>query len=128
MFKGAAPRSILIILLEIGWHQITELKISLCSRKPRPCSCLSTFLLKYTLCPSSVDVSPKFSNDFHSNQGCPGNIYPFFVHIHSVSLMILRFLHSIYHSAVVPSMNLLCRTDSNIPVISTLVMQINGWH
>ena len=34
--------------------------MSLWTRNPTPCSCLSSFPLKKTLCPSSVVVSPKF--------------------------------------------------------------------
>ena len=39
---------------------MTLFTISLCTRKPTPCSCLSSFPLTYTLWPPSVWISPDF--------------------------------------------------------------------
>ena len=50
--KGTALRWMVMSLLETGRHPMT--------RNPTPCSYLSSFPLKKTLCPSSVVVSPKF--------------------------------------------------------------------
>ena len=60
ILKGAALRRIDISLLETGWHPKTAPTTSLCTRNPTPYSCLPSSPLKYTLCPSSVDISPKF--------------------------------------------------------------------
>ena len=46
--------------LEIGRPPMTLFTISLCTREPTPCSCLSAFPLKYTLWPPSVGISPDF--------------------------------------------------------------------
>ena len=48
-------------LLETGRHSLTVYTMSLLTRNPTPCSCLSSFPLKKKLCPSSVVVVlPKF--------------------------------------------------------------------
>ena len=48
-------------LLETGRHPMTVFTMSLLTRNPTPCSCLSSFPLKKKLCPSSVVVVlPKF--------------------------------------------------------------------
>ncbi len=60
MLKGTALRRMVISLLEAGRHPMTVFTMSLWTRNPTPCSCLSSFPLKKTLCPSSVVVSPKF--------------------------------------------------------------------
>ena len=60
MLKGLALSRTVMILLEIGRHPMTLFTISLCTRKPTPCSCLSSFPLKYTLWPPSVGISPDF--------------------------------------------------------------------
>ena len=45
-----------------GRHPMTVFTMSLRTRNSTPCSCLSSFALKKTLCPSSVVVLPKFSH------------------------------------------------------------------
>ena len=60
MLKGTALRRMVMSLLETGRHPMTVFTMSLWTRNPTPCSCLSSFPLKRTLCPSSVVVSPKF--------------------------------------------------------------------
>ena len=52
--EGAALKRIEISLLETGRQPKTALTMSLCARKP------TSSPLKYTLCPSSEDISPKF--------------------------------------------------------------------
>ena len=47
-------------LLETGRLPMTVFTMSLWTRNPTPCSCLSYFLLKKILCPHTVVVSPKF--------------------------------------------------------------------
>ena len=49
MLKGLALSRTVMSLLEIWRHPMTLFTISLCSRKPTPCSCLSSFPLKFTL-------------------------------------------------------------------------------
>ena len=49
MLKGLALSRTVMSLLEIGRHPMTLFTISWCTRKPTPCSCLSSFPLKYTL-------------------------------------------------------------------------------
>ena len=60
MLKGLALSRTVMSLLEIERHPMTLFTISLCTRKPTPCSCLSSFPLKYTLWPPSVGISPDF--------------------------------------------------------------------
>ena len=60
MLKGTALKRIVMSLLETGQHPMTVFTMSLWTRNPTPCSCLSSFSLKKTSCPSSVVVSPKF--------------------------------------------------------------------
>ena len=60
MLKGTALRRMVMSLLETGRHPMTVFMMSLWTRNPTPCSYLSSFPLKKTLCPSSVVVSPKF--------------------------------------------------------------------
>ena len=60
MLKGTALRRMVISLLETGRHPMTMFTKSLWTRNPTPCWCLSSFLLKKSLRPSSVVVSPKF--------------------------------------------------------------------
>ena len=60
MLKGTALRQVVMSPLEIGWHPTTVVMMSVWTRNPIPCSCLSSFPLKKTLCPSSVVVWPKF--------------------------------------------------------------------
>ena len=43
-----------------GRQPMTVFTMSLCTRNPTPCSCLSSLPLKYNLWRSSVDVSPVF--------------------------------------------------------------------
>ena len=62
MLKGTALRWMVMSLLGTARHPMTLFTMSLWTRRPLPCSCLSSFLLKKTLCPSSVVVSPKFFN------------------------------------------------------------------
>ena len=45
MLKGTALRRMVMSLLETGWHPMTVLTVSLWTRNPRPCSCLSSFPL-----------------------------------------------------------------------------------
>ena len=47
-------------LLETGWHPMTVFTMSLWTRNPMPCTGLSSFPLRKTLCPSSFVVLPKF--------------------------------------------------------------------
>ena len=56
MLKGLALSRTVISLLEIGRHPVTLFTVSLCTRKPTPCSCLSSF----PLWPPSVGISPDF--------------------------------------------------------------------
>ena len=56
---GVVLRRIDISLLETGRHPKTASTTSLCTRNPTQYSCLSSFPRKETLCPSSVDISPK---------------------------------------------------------------------
>jgi len=60
MLEGTALRRMVMSLLESGRHSMTVSTMSLRTRTPTPCSCLSSFPLKKTLCTSSVVVSPKF--------------------------------------------------------------------
>ena len=60
MLKGTALRRIMMSLFETGWDPMTVFMVSLWTRTPLPCSCLSSFPLKKTLCSSAVIVSPKF--------------------------------------------------------------------
>ena len=60
MLKGSALRRMMMSLLETGRHPMTVSMMSLWKRNPMPCSYLSSFPWKKTLCPSSVVVSPKF--------------------------------------------------------------------
>ena len=60
MLKGTALRRMVMSLLETGRHPMTVFMTSLWTRNPAPCSCLSSFPLKKTFCPSSVVVTPKF--------------------------------------------------------------------
>ena len=49
-----------VSLFETEQHPMTVFMMSLWTRNPTPCSCLSSFPLKETLCPSSVVVSSTF--------------------------------------------------------------------
>ena len=60
-------------LLETGQHPLTAFTMSLWTGHPTPCSCLSSFSLKKTLCPSSVVVSPS------NLQWCTSSIPDIFV-------------------------------------------------
>ena len=60
MLKGATLRRTVMSLLETGRHPMTLFTTSLWTGNPTPCSCLFSFPLKKTLCPSSVVVSPNF--------------------------------------------------------------------
>ena len=58
MLKGLAFSRTVMSVLEIGRHPMTLFTISLCTRKPTHCSCVSSFPLKYTLWSPSVGISP----------------------------------------------------------------------
>ena len=60
MLKGTALRRMVMSLLETGRHPMAVFTMSLKIKKPMPCSCLSSFPLKKTLCSCSVVVSQKF--------------------------------------------------------------------
>ena len=48
MLKELALSRFVMSMLEIRRHPMTLFTITLCTRKPTPCSCLSSFPLKYT--------------------------------------------------------------------------------
>ena len=66
ILKGIALSCTVMSLLESGRHPITRSTISLCTRKSNPCSCFSSFLLKYTL----LGFLQTFSISSHTIQGC----------------------------------------------------------
>ena len=49
-----------LIIAYLFTFPMTLFTISLCTRKPTPCSCLFSFPLEYTLWPPSVRISPEF--------------------------------------------------------------------
>ena len=60
MLKELALSRTVMSLLEIWRYPTTLFTLYLCTRKPTPCSCWSSFQLKYTLWPPSVGISPDF--------------------------------------------------------------------
>ena len=60
MLKGTALGRMVMSLLETWQHPMTMFTMSLWTRNPMPCPCLSSFPLQKTLYPSSVVVSLKF--------------------------------------------------------------------
>ena len=67
MLKGLALSRTVMSLLEIGRHPMTLFTISLCTRKPTPCSCLTSFPPKYTMWPPSAEISPDVFHLFSYN-------------------------------------------------------------
>ena len=71
MLKGLALSRNVMSLLEIGRHPMTLFTISLCTWKLTPCSCLSSFPLKYTLWPPPAGISPDFFHLISHNPRMP---------------------------------------------------------
>ena len=71
MLKGLALSRTVMSLLEIGRHPTTLVTISLCTRKPTPCSCLSSFPLKYTVTPICWDFSRLFPSHLTQSKDAP---------------------------------------------------------
>ena len=114
ILKGAALRRLDVNLLETNRHPNTPFAMSLCIRHPTPYSCLSSSPLKYALCPSSVDISPKLlqrisQSPVQSSGTCP-------LHL-KVSQLTSEFSNSGSNRDVLSTANFLklCYTSS-IPV------------
>ena len=71
MLKGTALRWMVISLLETGWHSMRVFMMSLWTTNQTPCSSLSSFKLKKTLCPSSVVILPKFFHLISESKDVP---------------------------------------------------------
>ena len=112
MLEGTALRRMVISLLETGRHPMTVFTMSLWTRNPKPCSCLSSFPPKKTLGPSSVGV-----------QGCSICTCPFLVLTPGVSLQLLVSLCSTTYGDVVSATNLRSCTSS---ILDTSVLVYGG--